>query len=164
VSSSNSSAAGSQSRRTFLSHLAGVRGLVYDAFMLFSLKCNFMMSIQLWAFAPNRNNPGRQINSHNPGRRERGAEHPTSHTDIKSEHVSQIDISCRPKKVEHVKSYGGRRHLASHPNAVASYSTYTSLTHFRIRNAASLLPTEVDSIPYPNSIFAKTPTSIKSTF
>jgi hypothetical protein len=68
---------------------------------------------------PTRHNPGRQINSHNPGRRERGAEHPTSHTDIKSKHVSQINISCR--QLEHVKSCGGRRHLASHPNAVASY-------------------------------------------
>ena len=86
--------------------------------------CFSLSNVISWVFSfgplpPTRHNPGRQINSHNPGRRERGAEHPTSHTDIKSEHVSQINISCR--QVEHVKSCGGRRHLASHPNAVASY-------------------------------------------
>ena len=123
---------------TFVSHLAGARGWFYDVFMLFSIKHGFVMSIQFWALAPNRHNPGRQVNSHSPGRRERGAEHPTSHTDIKSEHV---------------KSYSGRRHLASHPNAVASY-LYKSHP-FAYPESCALVPTEVDSIPYPNSIFAK---------
>jgi hypothetical protein len=80
LSSSNSPVAGSQSRSTFLSHLAGGRGWVYDVY-------NFMLTILCWALAPNRHNPGRQINSHNPGRREKGAECPTSHTDKQSEHV-----------------------------------------------------------------------------
>ena len=48
LTSSNSSAARSQSRRTFLSHLARARGWFHDVFMLFSVKCNFMMRVQCW--------------------------------------------------------------------------------------------------------------------
>lgn len=45
LSGSNSSVAGSQSRSTFLSHLAGGRGWICDVLMLLSIVYNVMMTI-----------------------------------------------------------------------------------------------------------------------
>jgi hypothetical protein len=42
-------------------------------FLFFSLSYSVIMTNLSWTVAPNRHNPSRQMNSHNPGRRERGA-------------------------------------------------------------------------------------------
>jgi hypothetical protein len=63
-------------------------------FLFFSLSYSVIMTNLSWTVAPNRHNPSRQMNSHNPGRRERGARYPTSHTEIKVDHVNRVGVAA----------------------------------------------------------------------
>ena len=66
--------------------------LVFNMFLCFSLSCSVIMTIQCWAIAPNRHNPGRQINRHNPSRQERSLELPTTHKIVKGDGNSRVGV------------------------------------------------------------------------